>query len=125
MFCRRMRPSPLRAKGKGRGARHRRWGGAVGATGGFEAVVAASLAGAGLPVVVVNPAQVRAFAQALGRRAKTDPVDAWVVAGFVEATRPPLCPLADADQQLLAALATRRRQILQMLTAERQRLSRT
>jgi transposase len=53
---------------------------AIEATGGFEAVVAAGLAGAGLPVVVVNPAQVRAFAQALGKRAKTDPIDAAVIA---------------------------------------------
>jgi len=98
---------------------------ALEATGGFEVVAAGMLASAGLPVVVVNPAQVRAFAQALGRRAKTDPVDAWVIARFVEATRPPLRPLAAAEQQLLSDLATRRRQILQMLTAERQRLSRT
>ena len=61
---------------------------AVEATGGFETVVAASLAAAGLPVVVVNPAQVRAFAQALGKRAKTDPIDAAVIAHFVEATKP-------------------------------------
>jgi len=98
---------------------------ALEATGGFEVVAAGMLASAGLPVVVVNPAQVRAFAQALGRRAKTDRVDAWVIARFVEATRPPLRPLAAAEQQLLSDLATRRRQILQMLTAERQRLSRT
>ncbi len=60
---------------------------AVEATGGFETVVAASLAAAGLPVVVVNPAQVRAFAQALGKRAKTDPIDACVIAHFAAATR--------------------------------------
>ena len=58
---------------------------AIEATGGFEAVVAAGLAGAGLPVVVVNPAQVRAFARALGKRAKTDPIDAVVIADFAEA----------------------------------------
>jgi hypothetical protein len=63
---------------------------AVEATGGFEAVVAAGLAGAGLPVVVVNPAQVRAFARALGKRAKTDPIDAAVIAHFAEATKPQL-----------------------------------
>ena len=56
------------------------------ATGGFETFVAAGLASAGLPVVVVNPAQVRAFANALGKRAKTDPIDAAVIAHFVEAT---------------------------------------
>jgi transposase len=59
---------------------------AIEATGGFEAVVAAGRAGAGLPVVVVNPAQVRAFAKALGKRAKTDPIDAVVIAHLAEAT---------------------------------------
>ena len=58
------------------------------ATGGYETVVAASLSAAGLPVVVVNPAQVRAFANALGKRAKTDPIDAAVIAHFIEATKP-------------------------------------
>ena len=58
------------------------------ATGGFETVVAVSLAAEGLPVVVVNPAQVRAFAEALGRRAKTDPIDAMVIARFAMATTP-------------------------------------
>jgi len=94
---------------------------AVEATGGFETVVAASLAGAGLPVVVVNPAQVRAFAQALGKRAKTDPVDALVIARFAEATRPQIRSLPDEATQLLADLVTRRRQIVQMIGAERQR----
>ena len=60
---------------------------AIEATGGFETVVAAGLAGAALPIVVVNPAQVRAFAQALGKRAKTDPIDAAVIAHFAEATK--------------------------------------
>ena len=59
---------------------------ALEATGGFETVAAASLAGAGLPVVVVNPAQIRAFARAIGQRAKTDPIDAAVIAHFAEAT---------------------------------------
>ncbi len=94
---------------------------AVEATGGFETVVAASLAGAGLPVVVVNPAQVRAFAQALGKRAKTDPIDAQVIAGFVEATKPQVRPLPDEQTQALADLVARRRQIIQMMVAERQR----
>ncbi|HEY7800637.1 MAG TPA: IS110 family transposase [Hyphomonadaceae bacterium] len=94
------------------------------ASGGFEMVVAAALAGAGLPVVVVNPAQVRAFAQALGKRAKSDPIDAYVIARFLEATRPPLRSVPDADQQLLADLVARRRQIVQMLGAERQRAKR-
>jgi len=97
---------------------------AVEATGGFETVVAASLAGAGLPVVVVNPAQVRAFALALGKRAKSDPLDAAMIARFAEATRPPLRPLPDAESQALAELVTRRRQIIQMMVAERQRATR-
>lgn len=94
---------------------------AVEATGGFETVVAASLGAAGLPLIVVNPAQVRAFARALGKRAKTDPIDAAVIARFVEATRPEIRPLRDADTRLLADLVTRRRQIIQMIVAERQR----
>jgi transposase len=94
---------------------------ALEATGGFETVVAAALAGAGLPLVVANPAQVRHFAQALGRRAKTDPIDAAVIARFVEATRPELRPLADEATQLLADLVARRRQIIEMIVAERNR----
>ena len=77
---------------------------AMEATGGFETVVAASLSGAGLPVIVVNPAQVRAFAQALGKRAKTDSIDAAVIARFLEATKPEIRPLPDADTRLLADL---------------------
>lgn len=94
---------------------------AVEATGGFETIVAASLAAAKLPVVVVNPAQVRAFAQALGKRAKTDPIDAAVIARFVAATRPEVRPLPDAETQALSDLITRRRQIVAMIVAERQR----
>jgi len=94
---------------------------AVEATGGFETVVAAGLAGAGLPVVVVNPAQVRAFANALGQRAKSDPIDAAVIAHFAEATRPAIRPLPDEATQLLADLVSRRRQIVAMIGAERQR----
>lgn len=94
---------------------------AVEATGGFETVVAASLAAAGLPVVVVNPAQVRAFAQAVGQRAKTDPIDAAMIARFVVATNPEIRPLPDAETQALADLVTRRRQIIQMIVAEKQR----
>lgn len=97
---------------------------AIEATGGFETVVAAALAAAGLPVVVVNPPQVRAFAQALGKRAKTDPIDAAVIARFAEATRPQLRPLADADTEALADLVARRRQIIAMIGAENQRLRR-
>jgi transposase len=97
---------------------------AVEATGGFETVVAAALGGAGLPLIVVNPAQVRAFAIALGKRAKTDPIDAAVIAHFVEATRPEIRPLPDAETQRLADLVTRRRQIVEMIKAERQRQKR-
>ena len=97
---------------------------AVEATGGYEAVVAATLGAAGLAVVVVNPAQVRSFAQALGRRAKTDPIDAGVIAHFVEAAKPQVRPLPDDQTRLLADLVARRRQIVQMMVAERQRQKR-
>jgi transposase len=94
------------------------------ATGGFEAVVAAGLVGAGLPVVVVNPAQVRAFAQALGKRAKTDPIDAAVIAHFAEATKPKLRQMPDEMTRFLADLVARRRQIVEMIAAEGQRARR-
>jgi len=79
---------------------------------------------AGLPVVVVNPAQVRAFANALGKRAKTDPIDAMVIAHFAEATEPDIRPLPDQAAQHLADLVARRRQIIGMIVAERQRQQR-
>ena len=94
---------------------------AVEATGGFETIVAAAVAGAGLPLVVVNPAQIRHFAHALGKRAKTDPIDAAVIAHFVEAVKPELRALPDEAQRLLAELVGRRRQIIEMMVAERQR----
>jgi transposase len=97
---------------------------AVEATGGYETVVAATLGAAGLAVVVVNPAQVRAFARALGRRAKTDPIDAGVIAHFVAATKPDVRPLPDDATRLLADLVARRRQIVRMIVAERQRRTR-
>jgi transposase len=97
---------------------------AVEATGGFETTVAAAVGGAGLPLVIVNPAQVRAFAQALGRRAKTDPIDAEVIARFVAAVNPEVRPLPSAAEQLLADLVARRRQIVQMISAEKQRQKR-
>jgi transposase len=98
---------------------------AVEATGGFETVVSASLVGAKLPVVVVNPAQVRSYAQALGKRAKSDPIDAEVIARFAEATKPEVRVLPDEQTQALADLVARRRQIVQMIAAERQREKRT
>ena len=73
---------------------------AIEATGGFETVVAAGLAGAALPIVVVNPAQVRAFAQALGKRAKTDPIDAAVIAHFAEATKASTPPDSRRDDPI-------------------------
>jgi transposase len=94
---------------------------ALEATGGFETIAAAALASAGLPVVIVNPAQIRSFAKAIGQRAKTDPIDAAVIARFTEATNPEPRPLPDASTRLLADLIARRRQIIEMIVAERQR----
>lgn len=94
---------------------------AIEATGGFETIAAAHLAAAGLPVAVVNPAQVRAFATALGKRAKTDPIDAFVIARFAEAARPQPKPAPEETLQALADLVTRRRQIVAMIGAEKQR----
>jgi transposase len=92
------------------------------ATGGYELAVVSALAAAALPVVVVNPRQVRDFAKATGRLAKTDRLDAAVLARFAEQVRPEARPLATADQQELDALLTRRRQLIEMLTAEKNRL---
>lgn len=94
---------------------------ALEASGGFETIVTATLAAAELPVVVVNPAQIRAFAKAIGQRAKTDPIDADVIAHFAAATRPEPRPLPDKATRLLADLMARRRQIVEMIGAERQR----
>jgi transposase len=92
------------------------------ATGGYELAVVSALAAAALPVVVVNPRQVRDFAKATGRLAKTDRLDAAVLARFAEQVRPEARPLATAEQQELDALLTRRRQLIEMLTAEKNRL---
>jgi transposase len=92
------------------------------ATGGLERLAAAALAAAGLPVAVVNPRQVRDFAKAVGQLAKTDALDAALLARFGADVRPAPRPLPDAAQQALAALLARRRQVVTMLTAERQRL---
>jgi len=91
------------------------------ATGGFETVVVAALAGAGLPVAVANPAQIRAFAKAIGQRAKTAPIDAGVIAHFGEATGVVPRPLPDQATQQLADLVARRRQIVEMIGSEKQR----
>ncbi|TAW12603.1 IS110 family RNA-guided transposase, partial [Rhizobium ruizarguesonis] len=95
---------------------------ALEATGGFEMLAVAGLSAAGLTVLVVNPAQVRAYAHAIGRRAKTDPIDAAVIAAFVLATKPEIRPLRDAETQALSELVARRRQIVQMVVAEENRL---
>jgi transposase len=92
------------------------------ATGGLEVPVTGALAEAGLPVVVVNPRHARDFAKATGRLAKTDTLDARGLAHFAEAVRPTPRPLPEAQAQALSALLTRRRQLVQMLTAERRRL---
>lgn len=94
------------------------------ATGGFEHAVVAALAAAGLPVVVANPRQVRDFARATGQLAKTDTIDAQVLALFAERVRPTPRPLPDEAVQALDAVLTRRRQLVEMLTAERNRLGR-
>jgi transposase len=92
------------------------------ATGGLEVPAAGALSEAGLPVVVVNPRHARDFAKATGRLAKTDSLDARGLAHFAEAVRPTPRPLPEAQAQALSALLTRRRQLVQMLTAERRRL---
>ena len=94
---------------------------AVEATGGFETIVAAAIAGAHLPLAVINPAQVRHFAQAVGKRAKTDPIDAAVIARFAEAVKPEPRELPDEAARLLSELVGRRAQLIDMLVAERQR----
>jgi transposase len=92
------------------------------ATGGYEVVVAAALASSQLPVVVVNPRQVRDFARATGQLAKTDRLDAQVLAHFAEAIRPEVRPVPDTTTRALSVLVARRRQLQEMLTAEQNRL---
>ena len=91
------------------------------ATGGSESLAVAALAAAALPVVVVNPRQVRAFAKATGQLAKTDRIDADLLARFADVVRPTVRPIADEQAQELDARLTRRRQLLEMLQAERNR----
>ena len=92
------------------------------ATGGYELAAIGALAAAGLPVVVVNPRQVRDFARATGQLAKTDTLDAEILALFADRVRPAVRPLASAAQEGLEAALARRRQLLEMLVAERNRL---
>jgi transposase len=94
----------------------------VEATGGYERALVAACAAAHLPIVVVNPRQVRAFAAAMGRSAKTDAIDADVLAAFGARVQPAVRPIPDADTQALAALVVRRRQLLEMIGMERARL---
>jgi transposase len=91
------------------------------ATGGFEVTVAAALAAARLPLAVVNPRQIRDFARATGKLAKTDALDAMAIARFAEAIRPEPRPLPDEQAQALGELVTRRRQVIEMMVAERHR----
>ena len=93
-------------------------------TGGLELPLAAALAAATLPVAVVNPRQVRDFAKSTGQLAKTDRLDAQILAHFGEAVRPPMRPLRDADTQALGAVLERRWQVMDNLVAERNRLGR-
>lgn len=92
------------------------------ATGGYELPLGAALGAAGILVAVVNPRQVRDFAKATGRLAKTDAVDARVLARFAQQVQPPARPLPDAQAQEMGALLARRRQVVEMLVAEKQRL---
>ena len=92
------------------------------ATGGLETPAAAALGLAQIPVAVVNPRQVRDFAKATGKLAKTDAIDAQVLAHFAEAVQPPVRPLAKEEAQQLAEVVGRRGQIVEMLTAEKNRL---
>jgi transposase len=92
------------------------------ASGGYETLAAAALRQAGLPAQIINPRQVREFARSTGRLAKTDKIDATVLAQFAQLLRPPLRPWPEAQQQELAALMTRRRQLVEMVVMEKNRL---
>lgn len=91
------------------------------ATGGYETVVASRLAAAGLPLAVVNPRQIRSFARATGKLAKTDALDAAAIAHFAEAIHPEPRALASEEAQMLGELVARRRQLIEMMIAERNR----
>ena len=94
---------------------------ALEATGGYETVVASALGAAQLPLAVVNPRQIRDFARATGKLAKTERIDAAAIAHFAEAVRPPARPLAEAEARALGELVARRRQVIEMIIAERHR----
>lgn len=95
----------------------------VEASGGFEQTMVTQLAAASLPIVVVNPTRVRNFARAKGQLAKTDQIDARLIADFAQTICPEVRPLNSDDQQLIKALVTRRRQLIDMQTAEKNRRS--
>lgn len=97
----------------------------VEATGGYETALVTRLAEAGLPVVLVNPRQLRAFAIAVGELAKTDAIDARVIARFAHDVRPEVRPVAGENQRLFADLAARRRQLIELRTAELNRRQQT
>ena len=88
------------------------------ATGGYETVVASAIASAQLPLAVINPRQIRDFARATGRLAKTDRLDAAAIAHFAEAIRPPVRPVAEPEALALGELVARRRQVIEMIVAE-------
>lgn len=94
------------------------------ASGGYESSFAAALAAAGIPVAVVNPRQVRDYAKSMGKLAKTDMIDAQVMADFAAAVQPEARPLADVQSQELKDILVRRRQLIEMITAEKNRLDR-
>ena len=99
---------------------------ALEATGGYETVVASAVAVTHLPLAVINPRQIRDFARSTGKLAKTDRLDAAAIAHFAEAIRPPARRIADGEAQALGELVARRRQVIEMIVAEknRRRLSR-
>ena len=92
-------------------------------TGGFEAPLAGALAAEGLPVAIVNARQIRDYARAVGKLAKTDTLDAMVIAEFAQRVQPEVRPLRDEENQEIKALVSRRRQLIEMLTAEKNRLA--
>jgi transposase len=91
------------------------------ATGGLEVPLVAALAEVGLPVVALNPRQIRNFAKAIGKLAKTDSIDARIIAQYAELICPPIRPIPDEQSRLLSATVARRRQVVEMITAERNR----
>src|SRR5512143_1757776 len=94
------------------------------ATGGMETALASALAAAGLPVAVINPRQARDYAKACGRLAKTDRIDALILAAFAAAIRPPVRPLPDEETRTLGELLARRRQLVDRRVQEKRRLER-